>query len=383
MKSTCLALLLIVAVALAEFSQFEVEIVPVSIGSELDNRLIEFNETHRRWMTMDQVLELATECGKKDQAHGGFFDITDHLNLTRPLTVKIPEPPTKLSQQVKVKSLLGAINMQNWIDVVTTLSAIENRYYAYDSGKQGAQTIYNIVSGIISASGRPAAGITVSYFDHTWTQPSVIARIPGTTCSSQIVILSAHQDSIVSGMTPGKRSPGADDDASGSSAITEIFRVLVSDPTFVPERSIEFHWYAAEEVGLRGSQAVADSYKAASAVVVGDMQLDMVGYRDGLPAFVTDYVSSSLTTFATNLAAEYTETAWTTTVCGYGCSDHASWTKAAYPSIFPFETLFPRSNSKIHTANDLLSNLDSTLALNFVQLGVAFAVELGSPGSCN
>lgn len=39
--------------------------------------------------------------------------------------------------------------------------------------------------------------------------------------------------------------PGADDDGSGSVTILESYRALLS-AGFRPERSVEFHWYAAE-----------------------------------------------------------------------------------------------------------------------------------------
>lgn len=38
---------------------------------------------------------------------------------------------------------------------------------------------------------------------------------------------------------------GADDDGSGSMTILESYRALLS-AGFRPERSVEFHWYAAE-----------------------------------------------------------------------------------------------------------------------------------------
>ena len=39
----------------------------------------------------------------------------------------------------------------------------------------------------------------------------------------------------------------------------QVFRALIK-AQFVPDRTVEFHAYAAEEVGLRGSQAIAQAY---------------------------------------------------------------------------------------------------------------------------
>ncbi len=60
--------------------------------------------------------------------------------------------------------------------------------------------------------------------------------------------------------------------ASGSSSVLEVFRVLAKNG-FRGSRSIEFHAYAAEEVGLRGSQAIASTYQKEGKVVAGMMQL--------------------------------------------------------------------------------------------------------------
>ena len=60
--------------------------------------------------------------------------------------------------------------------------------------------------------------------------------------------------------------------ASGSSSVLEVFRVLASNG-FRGSRSIEFHAYAAEEVGLLGSQAIASTYQKEGKVVAGMMQL--------------------------------------------------------------------------------------------------------------
>jgi Zn-dependent M28 family amino/carboxypeptidase len=63
-----------------------------------------------------------------------------------------------------------------------------------------------------------------------------------------------------------------DEAASGSSSVLEVFRVLASNG-FRGSRSIEFHAYAAEEVGLLGSQAIASTYQKEGKVVAGMMQL--------------------------------------------------------------------------------------------------------------
>src|SRR5688572_14351517 len=144
----------------------------------------------------------------------------------------------------------------------------------------------------------------------------------------------------------------------GVATVMEIFRVLVSDASQVFDKTIEIHTYSAEEVGLKGSQDIAYAYQKQKVDVCSMVQFDMTGNTNGNPAIVTDYVDSALTAYLTTLAKQYTDLTWTTTKCGYGCSDHASWNKVGYRSAFPFETVFSKSNSKIHTNQDVLSRLD-------------------------
>ena len=65
---------------------------------------------------------------------------------------------------------------------------------------------------------------------------------------------------------------GADDNASGIASITEVIRVLV-EQNIAPEKDIYFMGYAAEEVGLRGSQEIAQDFIEKGIPLAGVMQL--------------------------------------------------------------------------------------------------------------
>ncbi|KAL7920715.1 hypothetical protein ACQKWADRAFT_297744 [Trichoderma austrokoningii] len=57
------------------------------------------------------------------------------------------------------------------------------------------------------------------------------------------------------------RSPGADDDGSGSVTTLEALRVIAYSD-FTSKNTIEFHWHSGEEGGLLGSQDIFSSYKS-------------------------------------------------------------------------------------------------------------------------
>jgi leucyl aminopeptidase len=65
------------------------------------------------------------------------------------------------------------------------------------------------------ALGSKKHGYSVKYFEHAWGQNSVIARIEGSGKYDDIVIMSAHLDSVNQWNPYFGRSPGADDDGSG------------------------------------------------------------------------------------------------------------------------------------------------------------------------
>ena len=134
--------------------------------------------------------------------------------------------------------------------------------------------------------------------------------------------MSAHFDST--GGSSTARGPGADDNGSGVVVILEALRVLATSG-FKPKDTLEFHFYAGEEGGMLGSQAVFANYKSEGKTVLAVMNQDMAGYSpSGKISVYTDYVDSSLTAYVRLVATQYSGTSTTSDACGYGCSDHVS-----------------------------------------------------------
>lgn len=84
-----------------------------------------------------------------------------------------------------------------------------------------------------------------------------------------MTILGAHQDSA-NYLFPLLPAPGADDDGSGTVSILEAFRILAESGYTPKNGPVEFHWYAAEEGGLLGSQRIA-RYKKEQRANIGAM----------------------------------------------------------------------------------------------------------------
>lgn len=294
-----------------------------------------------------------------------------------------------IHQQAQVQALLPLLDKANLFETIRHLStSYNNRYYRSPSGQQAALWIRDLWQGY--AAGRP--DVTVTAYSHNgYGQPSIILTIPGATLPEEVVVLGAHLDSIrhdgADNANPATIAPGADDDASGIAVLSEAVRVLLANG-FVPDRTIKFMGYAAEEAGLLGSGDIAAAHLAAGTNVVAVMQFDMTDFNGSFAdiAFIDDFTNSELTSFAIDLVETYQpELHWTTTRCGYGCSDHASWHNRGFPTVFPFEAPFGQQNQAIHTRNDTLATLNNATdhALKFAKIAFSFAIEAGSSPTCS
>lgn len=185
-----------------------------------------------------------------------------------------------------VEPMLASMQASHIEATILSLSGFVNRYYASQSGVDAAQWLLETWRAL--AAGRE--DISVELIKHKgYIQPSVTLTIRGSDLADEKVVVGAHLDSILSfGMTPTARAPGADDDASGVASMTEALRALV-DSGYRPRRTIYVVAYAAEEVGLRGSQEIARQFRQANQQVAGVLQLDMTNYQGSGTRHLSDH----------------------------------------------------------------------------------------------
>eukprot|EP00026_Physarum_polycephalum_P006861 Phypoly_transcript_06914.p1 GENE.Phypoly_transcript_06914~~Phypoly_transcript_06914.p1 ORF type:complete len:353 (+),score=53.68 Phypoly_transcript_06914:613-1671(+) len=329
-----------------------------------EHRLLQFSETYTEWVPVSVVEKLMC----LPEVH--FMDVTDFSYDKRVTADPLPLPTAPRFQSI-VNPILNSINIARVTSTITSMSEYYTRYFRSETGVEAAKWLkqqYTFLS-----EHRPEITV-VNFTSPNFPQASVIATIPGSGPNKDnVVILGGHLDSV--GSTTTGRSPGADDDASGSASVLEAFRVLV-EANYKPDFTLQFMGYAAEEGGLLGSQAIAADYLKREVPVYAVLQLDMTGYTStGNPSvgIVTDYTNGELNGFVRQLVSTYTSLAQSNKQCGYACSDHASWNRTGYRSSFPFETV---SNPSIHSANDVITRLNNAQMLQFVRLAVSFAIEL-------
>jgi leucyl aminopeptidase len=273
--------------------------------------------------------------------------------------------------RTEVNQIVSQMNSQRMWNNLTALTAFSDRYSRSDNGVKAAEWIRDQVKFI--AGDRTDVSI---YFIPTgsYKQPSVVAKLGHS--SEPGIVIGGHLDT-----TSGVK-PGADDDGTGSVTVLEVAHTLISSGMHF-KKPIYFIWYAAEEMGLVGSQYVVKEFKNKNISISEVMQLDMTGYPDkDYPTAIwlmDDNVSTPLTTYLETLTNAYVNKPIKHDRCGYACSDHATWTQNGISAAIPFEAAMNHYNPYIHSSRDTMEKLVLTHMLDYTKLALAFAVELAEP----
>ena len=328
------------------------------------------------------------ELHQKILSHGPgylFHSTKEQANLS----LKQPNAESKIalnysiSEQEYVNKILDEVNEKKIEEVVLMLEAYGTRYHLREQANLAAEDLKLLWEKMIKDAGREN-DVSVRIINHQNTpMKSVALTIIGNSNPSEYVIIGGHLDSIISGSTQAS-APGADDNASGIATITEVLRVLLAN-NFYPEKTVEMMAYAAEEIGLVGSNEIATSYKNDGKNIYAYVQFDMTGYKgsvDDIYITTDTFINNNLNLFLFDLMEEYNKSGkhqftYNTTKCNYGCSDHYSWGIKGFPAAFPFEASFEESSNFIHSVNDTYANMGNSTAhsAKFVKLGLEFVVE--------
>ncbi len=107
---------------------------------------------------------------------------------------------------------------------------------------------------------------------------NVVGWLPGRSRKDEYVMLSAHYDHIGLKANTGDDviANGADDDASGTTAVVELAKSLGARAV-APARSLLFVCFSGEEKGLLGSAAFAASPPVPLERIVADVNIEMIG----------------------------------------------------------------------------------------------------------
>jgi Zn-dependent M28 family amino/carboxypeptidase len=185
---------------------------------------------------------------------------------------------------------------------------------------------------------------------------NVLGYLEGSDKKDELLVVTAHYDHI------GKRKSGegdvinngADDDGSGTVTVMELAKIFAQAKKEGngPRRSILFMTVTGEEIGLLGSEYYSDHPVFPLEKTVVNLNIDMVGRRDGAHKSSAPYVyiigSDKLSTELHNLN-EWANKTYTNLVFDYTYndqnhpdrlyyrSDHWNFAKKNIPIIFYFD----------------------------------------------
>ncbi|MBA4409681.1 MAG: M20/M25/M40 family metallo-hydrolase [Bacteroidota bacterium] len=197
----------------------------------------------------------------------------------------------------------------------------------------------------------------------------------------EVIILGAHYDH--SGKTDSTYLPGADDDASGVSALLEIAEAFkqAEKERYIPEKNILFAFWGGEEWGTLGSQKYVQNpaYRISSTSLY--LNLDMIGRCDSLhleeKAFVyvlpIDKKAEQFKNVISDLANRYSPSL--SIAFDYPFKqermlkrgDYYHFSEAGIPSLGFFTGLHP----DYHTPSDTPEKLNYANMANIARLGFA------------
>ena len=132
------------------------------------------------------------------------------------------------------------------------------------------------------------------------TTTNVIGIIPGgdPKLSKETILLSAHLDhlGVREGMPGDNIFNGADDDASGVTAVLELAEALSKGPR--PKRTVVFALFGSEEIGGYGARYFQEYPPVPVDSFVANLEFEMIGRPDGAVAphtlWLTGYERSDL-----------------------------------------------------------------------------------------
>ena len=111
----------------------------------------------------------------------------------------------------------------------------------------------------------------------TW---NAIAILRGSTTPDEVILLTAHLDHLGEGPAVNGDSiyNGADDDASGTTAVLALAHMLATGPR--PKRTIVFALFGSEEIGGFGNRAFLAHPPVPLTEIVANLEFEMIGRPD-------------------------------------------------------------------------------------------------------
>jgi hypothetical protein len=221
--------------------------------------------------------------------------------------------------------------------------------------KRGGGPDLKTLAGKIDSTASPAsfalAGVSVKGnidIDHKRAPvKNVVGMLSGSgSRANEYIVIGAHYDHLGYGgmgsLAPTTRAihNGADDNASGTTALLQIAERLADGPP--PPRSIIFVAFTGEEEGIIGSDYFVDHPPVPLSDIVAMLNLDMVGRLKDEVLYVGGTGTAKNFDEIIKQADEHSKLSWKDTgKGGLGPSDHMAFGLKKIPVLFFFTGLHP------------------------------------------
>ena len=173
---------------------------------------------------------------------------------------------------------------------------------------------------------------------------NVVATIEGDTKKDEIVVFTAHYDSV-------SYSKGAYDNATGSTGIMQLLAYFKENK---PQRTLKFVWCGSEEMGLLGSKAYIEAHKEDLKKYKLCINIDMIGVTLGYDIACCT-ANNSLVNFTKYLGA--IEGFPILVRQGVYSSDSTPFADNGVPGM-SFARIAPQGGAVIHSRKDVMDYLE-------------------------
>lgn len=213
---------------------------------------------------------------------------------------------------------------------------------------------------------------------------NIYAFQKGTDNTKECYIICAHYDNL----PPGAKNYGADDNASGVSAVIEAARLLGKHPL---PYNIYYLLFDQEESGLIGSDYFAVNHDNADTIVLGTINLDMIAYdgnNDSVanihirPLPVKDDLKISNSILHTDSVYQIGLNLKVYSDAGPLNSDHASFWSNLMPAIlFIEDDMTGDFNPKYHSIYDRINLFNKSYYHRMAKLAIGTLASFASDSS--
>lgn len=260
-------------------------------------------------------------------------------------------------------SSISKFNRELSGDTMTTIGGLPyhliSRKYNSPHNIKAAQYIYEKFQSF---------GLTTYYQQHNATNINVIAKKTGTKYPNQKYLITGHYDDWSTNSTD--TIPGADDNASGTSAVLEAARLLAGLNT---DYTIEFIAFDEEEIGLYGSKGYADSSYARGDSILGVLNMDMISWDGNNDGKMSVYLNNASTTIADEFIRTvqlYNINLTCSKSYNSGGSDHYYFWQRGYKAITLIE-IGSDFNPYYHSRQDTFDKFNLTYFTNITKAAIA------------